>query len=125
MTDTTQRPGVKGFTGVISMSFRCDIGEGDEDSESRRQAAIMEERLRKDVTSWSGERREHAGQHATEPKPSAVKRPSPQLPGRSRGPTASGRAIKPAAPCSKPFSMSYRGMTQAQYIQYRLDRGAR
>ena len=46
-----------------------------------------------------------------------VKRPSPQRPGRSKGPTAPGRAIKPAAAFSKPFSMSLDGMTEAQYIR--------
>jgi hypothetical protein len=82
----------------------------------------MEDRLHKDVASWSKERREHA----TESKQPVVKKgPSPQAAGRSKGPIASGRAIKSAAAHPKPFSMSYDGMTEAQYIQYRRDRGSR
>jgi hypothetical protein len=109
----------------ISMGFESDIVEGGEDREPDRQAVIMEDKLRKDVTHWSGERKEQLNKKATEAKQSAVKRLPPQPAGGSKGPIASRRAIKPAAARSKPFSMSYDGMTEAQYIQYRLDRGAR
>jgi len=108
------------------MSFGSDVGEEREDLENERQAVMMEDRLHKDVASWSKERREQPREHATGSKQTVVKKgPSPQAAGRSKGPIASGRAIKPAAAHSKPFSMSYDGMTEAQYIQYRLDRGAR
>ena len=112
--------------GVSYMSFGSDVGEEREDLENERQAVMMEDRLHKDVASWSKERREQPREHATGSKQTVVKNgPSPQAAGRSKGPIASGRAIKPAAAHSKPFSMSYDGMTEAQYIQYRLDRGAR
>jgi hypothetical protein len=114
------------------MSFGSDIGEDDQDREPERQAVLMEDKLHKDVASWSRERRgqlnKNAAQlseRAAEPKRPVVKQPSPPFVGRSKGPVASKRAIKPAAPRSKPFSMSYDGMTEAQYIQYRLDRGSR
>jgi len=107
------------------MSLGSDIGEGDEDHETEGQAVIMEDKLRKDVAYWSGEHREQLSKEATDAKQSVVKRPSPQPAGGSKGPIASRREIKPAAGRSKPFSMSYDGMTEAQYIQYRLDRGAR
>ena len=107
------------------MSIGSDIGEDGEDHETDGQAVIMEDKLRKDVTHWSGERKEQLNEKATEAKQSVVKRPSPQPAGGSKGPIASRRADQPATARSKPFSMSYDGMTEAQYIQYRLDRGAR
>ena len=102
------------------MGFESDIVEGAEDREPDRQAVIMEDKLRKDVTHWSWERKEQLNKKATE-----AKRPSPQPAGGSKRPIASRRADQPATARSKPFSMSYDGMTEAQYIQYRLDRGAR
>jgi hypothetical protein len=87
--------------------------------------SLMEDKLRKDVAYWSGERREQLSEKAPDAKQSVVKRPSPQPAGGSKGPIASRRAIKPAAACSKPFSMSYDGMTEAQYIKYRRDLGSR
>ena len=107
------------------MGFESDIVEGAEDREPDRQAVSMEDKLRQDATHWSGERKEQLSKKAIEAKQSVVKRPSREPAGGSKGPIASRRAIKPAAARSKPFSMSYDGMTEAQYIQYRLDRGAR
>lgn len=107
------------------MSFGSDMSEGGEDRETETQAVSMEDKLRKDVASWSGERREQLGKHATELKQSVVKPPSPRPVARSKAPIAAKPATKqPDAP-SKPFSMSYGGMTEAEYIQYRLDRGSR
>jgi len=107
------------------LSIRSDIGEDGEDHETDGHAVIMEDKLRKDVAYWSGEHREQLSKDASDAKQPVVKRPSRQPAGGSKGPIASRRAIKPAAARSKPFSMSYDGMTEAQYIQYSLDRGAR
>ena len=104
------------------MGFESDIVKGAEDREPDRQVA---DKLRKDVADWSGERKGQLSKKATEAKQSVVKRPSPEPAGGSKGPIASRRAIKPAVARSEPFSMSYDGMTEAQYIKYRLDRGAR
>jgi len=107
------------------MGLGPDIGEGEEDRETERQAGIMEDKLRNDVACWSGERRGCLSKETTDAKQSVVKQPSPQPDGGSKGPIASRRAIKPAAARSTPFSMSYDGMTEAQYIKYRRDLGSR
>jgi hypothetical protein len=107
------------------MGLGPDIGEGDEDRETERQAEIMEDKLRKDVAHWSGEPRGRLSKETTAAKQSVVKRPSPQPDGGTKEPIAFRRAIKPAAARSEPFSMSYDGMTEAQYIKYRRDLGSR
>jgi hypothetical protein len=107
------------------MGFESDIVEGAEDREPDRQAVIMEDKLRRTLPIGPGSA-----------KNSLIKRPPRQSnlqsngyllkPARgSKGPIASRRADQPATARSKPFSMSYDGMTEAQYIKYRLDRGAR
>lgn len=89
------------------------------------ETAAMAERLSKDAASWSRERKEQPAEHAATPKRPVAAPASPQPARRATRASAPAPAAKPASARSKPFSMSYDGMTQAQYIQYLLDRKSR
>ena len=49
----------------------------------------------------------------------------PAAAGRSKKASPTAPAAKAGAAGSKPFVMSYEGMTQAEYTRYLLDRGSR
>jgi hypothetical protein len=106
------------------VSARHDI-EDEEDREAEQKAASLKDQLSKDVAAWSKGRREQSAEHAAELRQPVIKRPSPHRASRTKKPNASPPAVKPGGARSKPFSMSYDGMTQAEYIQYLLDRGSR
>ncbi len=107
------------------MSFGRDFEEDGEDREAAKQTASMKAQLSKDVAAWSKERKEQSGDHAAEGQRAVAERASPEPAARPRKPRASPSPAKPAGARSKPFSMSYDGVTQAEYIQYMLDRGSR
>jgi hypothetical protein len=98
----------------------------DEDRETERQAAAMKAQLSKDVASWSNKRGEQPPEHAIAPRRPTRERAPAQPDGRTTKPgAAKAPGNKPADGRSKPFSMSYGGMTYAQYLQYTRDRGSR
>ena len=107
------------------MSVGPDTEKGDENSEAARQAAAVQDRLSQDVAAWYGDRKESRAEHAAEPSRPVVERRSTQPPGMAKEPNASAPTTKPAGVRSKPFSMSYGGLTEAKYIQSMLDRRSR
>ena len=109
------------------MTAEPDVGKDEVGVEAERQPTSMQDQLSKEVASWSKERRQRSSETVIAPSQPIIRRHSPRPAAkpaaRPKSPAHPFRA-NPAAPRSKPFSMSYDGMTQAEYIQYRLDRGS-
>jgi hypothetical protein len=95
------------------------------DDEPDRQADAMKDQLRKDVASWSAARSGTSARESAELSVPVVRQPAPQPAKRVRR----ARAVPPEAKSDsvqkKPFSMSYDGVTQADYITYMIARGTR
>jgi hypothetical protein len=92
--------------------------------EADEQADAMKDQLRKDVASWSAGRSEESALKATEVSVQMAK-PAAQLVKRVKRAKPAATDVKPAATGKKPFSMSYDGVTEADYITYMIARGAR
>jgi len=88
------------------------------------QADAMKDQLRKDVASWSTARSEESALKVTEVSVQMAK-PAAQLVKRVKRAKPTVPDVKPAATGKKPFSMSYDGVTEADYITYMIARGAR
>lgn len=107
------------------MSAEPDNEPDEESIETERQATSMQKQLSKEVASWSQDRRHQPGETGTvSSQPVAQRRPR-GLTGEAKKASASPVAAKPVEKRSKPFGMSYGGMTQAEYGQYLRDRGLR
>lgn len=105
------------------MNAAPDIENNDESAEADRQAASMQDQLSKQVASWSKERKHQAKEtFAAPPPPTVVQRRAPR---RAAKPGTLAAVPKPVAPGSKPFGMSYSGMSQEEYTKYLYDRGFR
>ena len=107
------------------MSTGPDSGEDEEDRKGERLTASLGNQLREDAASWYEERRGHPGKPATGPKRPVIERSSPLAAGKPKKPSVSPLPVKLIGARSKPFSMSYGGVTEVEYIQYMLDRGSR
>jgi hypothetical protein len=107
------------------MSAKPDVGKDEEGAEAQRQADAMKDQLSQEVASWSKERRQQLGEGVSKPPQPAVQRRSPRSAGEAGKSSASPRPATSAGARSKPFSMSYDGMTQAEYARYRRDLGSR
>lgn len=103
--------------------------EGQDDEEQReanRQSDAMKAQLRKDVDSWSRARSEPSAERHAEESASAPRAPSLPIPVDGAKKTRTPRpAAKDSLSPKKPFSMSYDGVSSAEYIQYMIDRGSR
>ena len=102
-------------------------GQNDEGQrEADRQADAMKAQLRKDVDSWSKARSEPSTALIVEADTAVVRKPAPS-PSASKAKKAATPKPVPVevATGKKPFSMSYGGVTAAEYIQYMIDRGLR
>jgi len=107
----------------MSQTPTSDANEPDGAAEI--EADAMKDQLRQDVASWSASRTEAATRQAAELSVSTVKQASPQPAKRVRRTTAAKPKAAAASDEKKPFSMSYDGVTQADYITYMITRGAR
>jgi hypothetical protein len=97
------------------------------DGEPDRQVDAMKDQLRKDVASWSAARSGASARRTEEfsvPAVQLVRQPSLQPAKRVRRAKPVSPEVK-AAVQSKPFRMSYDGVTQADYITYMMARGTR
>jgi hypothetical protein len=94
----------------------------DPDSEPERQVDAMKDQLRKDVASWSAARSGASGRQAAELSVPVVQVAQPAKRVRRAKPVLA--QVKPSDQ-KKPFSMSYDGVTQADYITYMIARGTR
>jgi hypothetical protein len=109
------------------------------DGEADKQADAMRDQLRKDVAAWSSAKAEGPGlpspglasDSGTAARPPArqsaprARRPAAAVQGdaASRGTASRSAANEPAK--KKPFGMSYDGVSQSDYIDYIISRGAR
>jgi hypothetical protein len=107
------------------MSVEPDFGTDEEGVEADKQTTSMQDQLSKEVASWSKERRPQSSEAAIAPAPPATQPRSPQPAGGARKSSAAPLADKAPGARSKPFSMSYGGMTQEEYTQYLRDHGYR
>jgi hypothetical protein len=107
------------------MTAEPDFEKDQEGREAERQATSMKDQLSKEVASWSKERRQPSSETIVGVAQPVIQRRSPRPAGESKKPRAPSVAGKAPGAGSKPFSMSYDGMTQAEYTQYLLDRGSR
>jgi hypothetical protein len=98
----------------------------DEDHEAERLANSIRDKLSKEAASWSRERKQQSSETVVGPLRPVVEQRSPRLAGeRKKSSAPPPLAAKAVSARSKPFSMSYDGMTQAEYYQYLRDRGSR
>jgi hypothetical protein len=102
-----------------------DFGKDEEEHEADRQTSSMRDQLSKEVASWSKERRQQTSDTTIEPARPANQRRSPRPAAEAKKPSVPPLAGTAENLRSKPFSMSYDGMTQAEYTRYLLDRGTR
>jgi hypothetical protein len=107
------------------MSAEPDVGKDEESLEAERQISSMQDQLSKEVASWSKERRQQSSKPVSVPSQPVIPRRSPRPATKSTKSRASSVPGGPVSARSTPFSMSYNGMTQAEYTQYLLDRGLR
>lgn len=90
--------------------------------ESDDQADALKDQLRKDVASWREGRADGSSRQSTELSV-AVAKPAPAP--RARRVKAVATEVPATSTKKKPFGMSYDGSTPADYISYRISRGAR
>ena len=107
------------------MSAAPDSEKDEEEHGAERQATSMRDQLSKEVASWSKQRRQQPDEVVAAPKQAGAERPARRVAVAAKKPDASTVASKPAGAGSRPYSMSYDGQTQAEYIQYLRDRGLR
>jgi hypothetical protein len=103
------------------MSAEPDVEKDEGDSEDESQATSMRDQLSKEVAFWSKVRRRQADEAVIPPAQPSVPRRAPAPAAKSKNPPPSQPS---ASQQSKPFSMSYDGMTQAQYVKYLRDRNS-
>lgn len=99
-----------------------DVGTDEEGREAERQAASMQDQLSKDVASWSKQRRQRPSETVIAPSHPAIQRRTPRPTAKSPISPTSPPPDQPVNARSKPFSMSYGGVTEAQYVQYLINR---
>ncbi len=95
------------------------------DTDADKQASAMKDQLRKDVASWSAGRTDVSARQVAEVSGQIAKPPALQPAKRVRRTKVDPPAAKPASTGKKPFSMSYDGVSEADYITYMIARGAR
>ena len=102
-------------------------GQNDEGQrEADRQADAMKAQLRKDVDSWSKGRSEPSTALVAEADTAVARKPASSPPASKAKKAATPKPVPTeVATSKKPFSMSYGGVTAAEYIQYMIDRGLR
>ena len=107
------------------MSNDANAGKGQETNEADRQVSSMQDQLSKEVASWSKDRKGQASEPVIQPTSPVIQPRSVRSARRPKDFRASSVAAQGRSTGSKPFSMSYDGMTQAKYIQHLLERGSR
>jgi len=91
------------------------------DDETNAEAKSMNDQLRRDVASWSAARPATSTAPAAEPSIAAPKQPAP----KAKRPKPAAPDPQPPQARTKPFSMSYGGVTNAEHIAIMIARGAR
>lgn len=107
------------------MSAEPDVRKDGESVEAERLTTSMQDRPSKEVASRSKERGQRSSKTVVAPVQPVMQQPLPRPAGEAKNATVAPLAGKPAGMRSRPFSMSYGGMTQAEYTQYLRDHGSR
>ena len=107
------------------MSDDADAAKDQEAHETDRQVNSMQDQLSKEVASWSKGRREQTSEPVISPSTPAIEPGSARSARGSKAASAASIGAKGHGTGSKPFSMSYGGMTPAEYMRYLLERGTR
>ncbi len=105
------------------MTEPAEFSNDENDNEADREAAAMKAALNKQVAAWSTQRDGAPGETGatlSQPAPARARRAS-----ETAKKAAAAPAAKPAESASRPFSMSYDGQTQADYLKGRIDRKSR
>jgi hypothetical protein len=92
--------------------------------EAPDSAERFAQKLQQDVRSWSAREGDASDQAADAALALGAKQAKAAASARKRKPAAAPVAAAPEAK-NRPFSMSYEGMTNQQYIAGRIARGAR
>ena len=95
MTSSGRQPLL--LPGVNPVNAEAEIGEDEDEREAEREVTPMQP---------------------------ALERPPSRLATESKKSRATSLSGKPASACSKPFSMSQHGVTQAECVRFLLDRGS-
>jgi len=85
----------------------------------------MTDRLRGDVASWKAARSESAMRPSAELAVPVARPPAQKQESRAKQAKSAPAPSRSDDAKKKPFGMSYDGMSQADYISYRISRGAR
>ena len=107
------------------MSEDADAAKAQEAREADRRVNSMQDQLSREAASWSKDRRERVSEPVIQPSPPVIERSSVRPTRGSKDTSAPSVAAKGRGTGSKPFSMSYDGMTQAEYMRHLLERGSR
>jgi anti-sigma factor RsiW len=95
------------------------------DADADRQAAAMKDQLRKDVAMWSSARADGSSRQSADLSEAVAKQPPASTARRVKRTQPASPATSPLGGPKKPFSMSYDGVPQADYITYMIARGAK
>jgi hypothetical protein len=97
----------------------------DPENEPGASSQAMNDQLRDDVASWKAARSGSRGGQSSDRAVPVAKPPAPKQDVRAKPAKPSPAPVRSADVKKKPFGMSYDGMSQADYISYRISRGAR
>lgn len=112
--------------GAQPVSAEPDVAKDEEGhDEADRQPTSVKVQRSKEVAAPSKERRPQPFETVVGSLPAVIQSRSPRPAGESKSSSARAVVAKEGSARSKPFSMSYDGMTQAEYIQYLRDRRLR
>jgi hypothetical protein len=107
------------------MNTAPDSARHDEQPEAEGETAAMGVQLGKEAASWAKQRGQQPDRINAASKQPALQRHTRPSSGASKKSNVSPVTGKQPGSPSRPFSMSYDGQTQAEYIQHLFDRGSR
>ena len=107
------------------MSNDADAAKDQEACEAERKVNSMQDQLSREAAPWSKDRRGRANEPVVQPSPPVIQPRSVRSTRGSKETSAPSVVAKGRGTGSKPFSMSYDGMTQAEYMRHLLERGSR
>jgi hypothetical protein len=107
-----------------TVTTESEFSNDENDNDADREADAMKAALNKQVAAWSKQRDGATGETGatlSQPAPVRARRSSET----AKKAAAAPAAPKPAETSSRPFSMSYDGQTQSDYLKGKLDRKSR
>ena len=107
------------------MNIAPDSAKHDVEPEAEGKTASAGGQLSKELAPWAKQRGQQPDKMNVAPKQPALERHARPPSGASKKSDVSSVTGKQSGVHSRPFSMSYDGQTQAEYIQHLRDSGAR